>query len=76
MLFIGITLQITMLKCDTQIEPSANPVYVATYNNTNGGTLRKYIQDMNPDKVEVTPVPNSCWTGLTKIKKMSWRAAN
>ena len=68
--------QITMLKCDTQIEPSANPVYVATYNNANGGTLRKYIQDMNPDKVEVTPVSNSCWTGLTKIKKMSWRAAN
>ena len=68
--------QITMLKCDTQIEPSVNPIYVATYGQANGGTLRKYVQEMNPDKVEVTPVENSCWTGLTKIKKMSWRAAN
>lgn len=67
--------QITMLKCDTQIEPSANPIYVATYSNANGGTLRKYVQGMNPDKVELTLAPNSSWTGLTKIKKMSWRAA-
>mgnify|MGYP004655604537 CR=1 FL=1 len=68
--------QITMLKCDTQIEPSANPIYLATYNATNGGTLRKYIQGTNPDKVEVNPVVGSCWTGLTKIKNMSWRASN
>ncbi len=66
--------QITMLKCDTQIEPSANPIYVATYGQANGGTLRKYVQGTNPDKVEVTPVESSCWTGLTKIKNMSWRA--
>ena len=68
--------QITMLKCDTQIEPSANPIYLATYNDTDGGSLRKYDQGMDPNKVEVIPVPNACWTGLIKIKNMSWRANN
>lgn len=68
--------QITMLKCDTQIDPGNNPVYVATYNDAAGGTLQKYIQGTDPDKVELTPDPESCWTGLTKVKKMSWRAAN
>lgn len=68
--------QITMLKCDTQIEPSANPIYLATYNDTDGGSLRKYDQGMDPNKVEVNPVSNAYWTGLIKIKKMSWRASN
>ena len=33
---------ITMLYCDTAIEPNANPLYVATYNATTGGKLQKY----------------------------------
>ena len=30
-----------------------NPLYVATYNATTGGKLQKYIQGVNPDKVEL-----------------------
>ena len=41
-----------MLYCDTAIEPNENPLYVATYNATTGGKLQKYIQGVNPDKVE------------------------
>ena len=66
--------QITMLYCDTAIEPNANPLYVATYNATTGGKLQKYIQGVNPDKVELEADEKSCWEGLMKIKKMSWRA--
>lgn len=65
---------ITMLYCDTAIEPNANPLYVATYNATTGGKLQKYIQGVNPDKVELEADEKSCWEGLMKIKKMGWRA--
>lgn len=65
---------ITMLYCDTAIEPNANPLYVATYNATTGGKLQKYIQGVNPDKVELEADEKSCWEGLMKIKKTSWRA--
>lgn len=68
--------EITMLKCDVQIDPIGNPLYVATYNPTNGGTLQAYIQGTNPDVVELTPEEKSRWTGLTKIKSMSWRAVD
>ena len=66
--------QITMLYCDTAIEPNENPLYVATYNATTGGKLQKYIQGVNPDKVELEADEKSCWEGLMKIKKMGWRA--
>ena len=36
--------------------------------------LQKYIQGVNPDKVELEADEKSCWEGLMKIKKMSWRA--
>ena len=65
---------ITMLYCDTAIEPNENPLYVATYNATTGGKLQKYIQGVNPDKVELEADEKSCWEGLMKIKKMSWWA--
>ena len=68
--------EITMLKCDVQIDPTGNPLYIATYNSTDGGTLQVYVQGTNPDVVELTPVEEACWTGLTKIKSMSWRAVD
>jgi len=67
------TEEISMLKFDTQIEPATNPLYVATYNSTTGGTLRKYTIDTNPNAVTITADPKSNWGGLVKIVKMSWR---
>jgi len=67
------TEEITMLKFDTQIEPATNPLYVATYNSTTGGTLRKYTIDTNPNAVTITADPKSNWGGLVKIVNMSWR---
>jgi hypothetical protein len=66
---------ITMLKFDTQIDPADNPLYIATYNSTTRGTLQRYRIGMNPDQIEIFPVDNSRWSGLTKIANMSWRAA-
>lgn len=66
--------QITMLKFDLTMEPMKDALYIATYNSNNGGTLRKYYVGNNPDKVELTPDSKAVWTGLTKVKNMSWRA--
>jgi len=66
---------ITMLKFDTQIDPSTNPLYIATYNSTTGGTLKKYLLGSSPDNITISADPKSNWTGLMKIKNMSWRAA-
>ncbi len=67
--------EISMLKFDTQIEPSTNPLYIATYNNSTGGTLKKYSLGVSPDNITLEADPKSNWKGLVKIVKMSWRAA-
>lgn len=66
--------EITMLKFDLTMEPMKDALYVATYNSTEGGTLRKYYVGNNPDKVELIPDSKSVWKGLTKVINMSWRA--
>lgn len=66
--------EITMLKFDTQIEPEANALYVATYSTVTGGVLRKYHLDSNPDNVKLIQDKNVEWSGLTKVVNMSWRA--
>ncbi|EDM38094.1 hypothetical protein PBAL39_00727 [Pedobacter sp. BAL39] len=68
--------QITMLKFDTQIDHLTNSLYIATYNSTTKGTLRRFTLGSNPDVVELKPADNSTWTGLVKIKDMNWRAVN
>ena len=65
--------EITMMKWDDQIEPSSDYIYLATYNSTTGGTLVKLKQGTNPDKLELEEVPGSKWTGLSKVKGMTWK---
>lgn len=66
--------EITMLKFDLTMEPMKDALYIATYNATEGGSLRKYYVGNNPDKVELKSDPKAVWKGLTKVKNMSWRA--
>lgn len=66
--------EISMLKFDLTIEPGKDALFIATYNSVSGGTLQKYYVGNNPDKVELIPDPTATWTGLTKVKNMSWRA--
>lgn len=68
--------EITMLKMDTQINGVTNSLYVATYNATTKGRLRRYTVGSNPNFVDITPVNGSDWDGLVKIKDMNWRGAN
>lgn len=68
--------EITMLKFDTQIDGGTNALYVATYNATTKGRLRRYIVGSNPNYVDITPVDRSDWDGLIKIKDMNWRGTN
>lgn len=68
--------EITMLKFDTQIDGTTNALYVATYNATTKGRLRRYIVGSNPNYVDITPVDRSDWDGMIKIKDMNWRGTN
>lgn len=68
--------QITMLKFDTQVDHLLNSLYIATYNSTTKGTLRRYTVGNNPNVVELTPAPKSTWSGLVKVKDINWRAVN
>jgi hypothetical protein len=66
--------EITMLRFDTQIEPKVDALYIATYNASTGGTLKKYKLGTDPNTVELIPVPRAEWSGLMKVANMSWRA--
>lgn len=68
--------QITLLKCDTQIDHVTNSLYVATYNSTTKGTLRRFNVGNDPNTVDIQPVKNAKWDGLVKVKTMNWRAIN
>ncbi|SEM26249.1 PKD-like family protein [bacterium A37T11] len=68
--------EITMLKFDTQIDYQTNSLYIATYNVTNKGTLRRFMVGSNPNVVQLNPAENGEWDGLIKVTNMSWRAVN
>jgi hypothetical protein len=68
--------EISMLKFDTQIDYLTNSLYIATYNATTKGTLRRFVVGSNPSVVELTEANKSKWSNLVKIKNMSWRAVN
>lgn len=65
--------EITMLKFDTQINPDANALYVATYDETNKGKLMRYIVNTDPNTVTLTMDADGSWDGLIKVKNFSWR---
>ena len=66
--------EITMIKFDTQMSPDANGLFVATYDNENKGRLVRYTVNRDPNKVTITPDSRNTWSGLTKVKNISWRA--
>ena len=65
--------EITMIKFDTQINPDANALYVATYNATNKGQLERYVVNTDPNTVTLTIDPTSVWHDLIKVKNFNWR---
>ncbi|MBO9634793.1 MAG: hypothetical protein J7578_16900 [Chitinophagaceae bacterium] len=68
--------EITMIKFDTQIDYTTNALYIATYNPSTKGRLRRYMLGTDPNTVTITPVERADWDGLVKIKDMNWRALN
>lgn len=69
---LGLTDPITMLKIDKQAYPDRDDIYIATYNASTKGTLRKFVLNTaNTTAVEYKP--DRTWTGLMKVKNMSWR---
>ena len=68
--------EITMIKFDTQIDHTTNALYIATYNPSTKGRLRRFMLGTDPNTVTITPVEGADWDGLIKIKDMNWRAVN
>ena len=65
--------EISMIKFDTQINPTENALYVATYNSTDKGQLERYLVNTDPNSVTLTLDPTSVWHDLIKVKNFSWR---
>ncbi len=64
---------VTMIMFDTQSQPALDYFYVATYNSTNGGRIRKFAIGSNLNAVELVAQPAFDFNGLCKVKHMSWR---
>lgn len=67
---------ITMIKFDTQINLTANSLYIASYNATDNGVLQRFVLGANPNTLELIPVDNEKWTNLVKVRNISWRGRN
>lgn len=74
--FPELTDPVSMIKFDTQVDHVANSLFIATYNPTTKGTLRRYLVGANPNLIEILPQANSTWSGLVKVKDINWRAVN
>ncbi|SKB70294.1 PKD-like family protein [Sphingobacterium nematocida] len=68
--------EITMLHSDIQASTTSLDLYVATYNSTSKGRLHKMILQNNTNTIEMKEDETVVWTGLSKIKNMSWRNAS
>ncbi len=66
--------QVTMVMFDTQSQPLLDYIYVATFNSTTGGRIRKFAFGSNLNTVELIPQTYFDFNGLCKVKYMSWRA--
>ena len=64
---------ITDMRLDDQIETDKDFIYVATYNQAEGGTFMKLEQGTDPDRLELREVPDCRWTGFGKIVSWSWK---
>ncbi len=65
--------KVTMIKFDTQQQPTINSLYVASYDQASGGTLQRFNIENNPNTINLIPVPNAQWSGLLKIQNMNWK---
>ena len=67
---------ITMLEFDREVNPTADHLYVATYNSAAGGTLTKYSIN-TIGQAALTPLPDfKKWAGqFVKIVNVSWRGS-
>lgn len=68
--------EITMLKFDTQVDPIANGLYIATYNSTTNGRLRRFTVGNDANIVTIAPVKNADWSNMVKIRNVTWRAVD
>lgn len=68
--------EITMIKFDTQINYATNSLYIATYDTSSRGTLRRFLVGTDPNIVELLPQENSTWTDMIKIRNINWRGIN
>lgn len=64
--------EITMLNSDIQTS-NGSQLYVATYSEANKGTIRKYASGDDLNNLVMTQDESVKWTGLVKVKSMSWR---
>jgi hypothetical protein len=64
--------EITWWDVDKWTEMTFDHIWVATYNPATGGTLMKFREPQDQNKLEWEKTSTS-WGGFPKIKSVSWR---
>lgn len=65
--------EITWIGVDYWTEYDFSKILVATYNPSEGGTLRKFSESEDQNVLDWTEEKDSVWGGFPKIKSVSWR---
>lgn len=65
--------EITMIHFDNAKESKKDFFYVATYNETDGGTIQKYQLTDNPNDMKTEKFERSRWEKLCKVTSMCWK---
>ena len=65
--------EITMIHHDNAKEANKDFFYVATYNETNGGTIQKYQWVDDPNDMKIEKLERSRWEKLCKVTSMCWK---
>lgn len=65
--------EITMLHLDNAKQAGKDFFYVATYNETDGGTVQKYQWVDDPNDMKIEKLERSRWEKLCRVTSMCWK---
>lgn len=65
--------EITMLHFDNSREGGKDFFYVATYNESTGGTVQKFQLEDDPNDINIKKLERSRWEKLCKVTSMCWK---
>ena len=65
--------EITCLEDDFIPKASTTEFFVATYSDSEKGTVRKYNVGTDPNKLEIIERPREVWKTRLRVKDIEWK---